>query len=741
MDLTKAKIFVLNILIMLLGGIFIYISVYLGLKNYFGVIYIVPTGAVIFSFGIFMILVSFFLFFYRNYWNIIKEVIFQRLILRYKIFWFLIICFLGILFLGGLISSDFFNVFRSIPVFPIQIFESFSLFGQEWIYTFSIILRYSVGLWITVLLWYFILKKVFGKEGSTKKIQKQKIAKNTNDLIEYNVIINFANPLKTNHTNKKENLKQSFSKSSKIRKILLNKYIILFIAAFLLRFFVYFNANPGFDTGFYLALTKNVVQNNNFNIFFSNSFSNDVIMALPTCIPLIGFTYLTGGDSLLAASIYIPILSLIIMYLVIRIIAKATDSKVLPFIAGVFLAFSVLQLFLISGLYKQITTICITLIIIYILFLSKWKSLPKSFISILLIGLLLIIDLFYFLTIIVFLLIYINYLLIRKNLEWSIFKNSRLFLAIKIVFISGLIVTAGITTYLYSMHAFPYIDLSIFYFFFSTISTPPTSNLWTVIYNDIVLFAPFLFLLIFAVYGFISDYKKTHFKNKNFQIFLRLSFLICLIFVLADMFHLGLFYLDERFLLYFEFNLVIYASVGFVDIYSIIKSNYSNKIFFKTSKKIFMGIFVFCILLGSILTIPFYRLGALGPPEKDAMIWLLNNGKTEKLTNNLNFDVVIVSNNHLQYWIQYLINYNAINNRMYWRIDTILSIPVNQFIATANETIYFLVSKIREPHGETWQDIDVINYIIQINTTLNKNYFLIYNNSIVYIFEIEINKV
>lgn len=736
---NKTKFFIINTFIIFFGVVIIYFSIYLGLKNYFGVIYIVHVGATLLAFGIFVILVAFYLFFYSEYWNVIKDIFFHQILVKYKWFWILIIGFLGILFLSNFLATDIYNILRSVPVFPIQIFEFSSIFGEGVFYTSSIILRYTVGLWLTVLLWHYLLNKFFNKK-KKNPMTKTDISLNNKATINLDYLENLSSISgsfsKINNFSNKENEEKRFNKSSKIRNLLFNKYSILFVAAFLLRFFIYLNANPGYDTGYYLYLAKDVVKNNNFNIFFDNTIN---LTALPTCIPLIGLSYLTAGDPLIAATIYFPILSVIIIYLTTKIIAKATNSTILPFLTAIFLSFSIVQFILISGLYKQITTICITLIIIYLLFFSNWKSLPKSILSILLLGFLLLINLFYFLITVIFFLIFINYLLIKPP-KWAFFnKNQYLSFILKITFLIGVVIVAGGTTYLYFNDAFPFIDLSFYFSFILGYQTLPMSDFWTVIYNNIILFTPFILLLFFAIYGFINDFRKSHFINQNFQLFLRISFIVCLIFVLSNTFNFNLYRFDLRFLIYFEFLLVVYASIGIVDIYSIIKARYLNIAFFRKSKKLFFTIFIFCLMLGAILSIPFFRLAALAPYEKDAINWLLKNGKTEKLTNNLNSDVVIVSNDHLLYWIQYYIYHNAISTRRHSTIGTILKMPVGQFIEIANETIYFLVSKIRTPL-EMWQDSDVINYIIGINETLSKNYYLIYNNTVVSIYEIEIFK-
>ena len=141
-----------------------------------------------------------------------------------------------------------------------------------------------------------------------------------------------------------------------------------------------------------------------------------------------------------------------------------------------------------------------------------------------------------------------NYLLIKKSINWAFFK---------IVFLVGLIVVAGGTTYLYFKNAFPLLDISIFYDFLEDFMVAPSSSIWAMLYNNVYLFAPFLLLLIFGIYGFIKDYRNSHFKDKNFQLFLRVSFVTLLIFVLSEMLNLGFFRLDDRFLIYFEFVVVV----------------------------------------------------------------------------------------------------------------------------------------------------------------------------------------
>ncbi len=721
--LIKNRLFqkIFLIFILTFSTILSIILLFLGLEVYPHTWFFSPKIVGFLTIPCFFISISFYFLNNLDLFDLFCEKIFNIFIKP----WFLLIivflfCF-GVFFLYSILNLPGFIFFIAIiPILPIYIFSIIfinyksptGVGAAKWLGFFSFIVLIP----LLIYCFHLIGKRIFSKINITND-DNHELYHNTIDYVR----------------NKPERNKNTFYK----------ELFILWLVSIIFYFLTLFYSNLAYDTPLYLTFVKDFFDSGDLNLILNPTLkskprrSYSIIINISFLIPvllLIFFTIICGGDLFLGAVVLITLLFCIGPPLIALITKNITESSSIAIWAGILYFLFANILFKLVGVLKQHITLDLILILLYLI-TKKYKSNFKKNISILLVFVIFIIQsLLYNLLLGILYLILTQHFLRKKTVNFGGLKDPEIYRRIKLLtifLVGGFLLLIFFNGYLSHM---------IYLFLNKSISLSPTGRKifqpsLSDILNSTILLLQLGIGSIFMIIGIYIDYKKKIIKNFKMRSFL-IIFLECsIIFLFMNLFNFNLY--PERLILFIPIGMSIFGAIGIVELRRIFPKILKKSPKFQRLVELSL---ISTLLMSCFLTTIHVRNGYINQLELDAIDWLKTRPDYDKLTNKNTTDIQIISNEHLRWWIQYRIHYNAYSQN--YGLTSIANWISNTTFAeklkkNAHEKLYIFISKSTDQFSENF----TIRGLIKFFNEYREDYPFIWTkykiNDLVIIWEIE----
>ncbi|MFX0132295.1 MAG: hypothetical protein ACFFDN_01485 [Candidatus Hodarchaeota archaeon] len=481
--------------------------------------------------------------------------------------------------------------------------------------------------------------------------------------------------------------------------------IIIWLVSLISYFLILYNTSMAFDTPFYYIFVKDYFKTGNLNLLFNPKSRSKPYTDLdgnydsfPVILLLIFFTYICGGNIELGGVIMVSILFSITPPLIIQITKNITYNPQIARWAGLLFFLSIPTQLMLTGTLKQLLTSTLIIITLYLLS-NDYKHKITSIISKIIVFLMIIIQtiLYSFMAGLIYLIL-MQYLLRKKKFNFILLKNPIIYKYLKIIviFVSFNIIIFfflfGFNFEIFSnLFNYPLLYFKFFNFYKTiTISEFFTSYLWLGF-----LGISFLFMII----GIFIDNKEKVIKKPNLRFLLIILSECILIFIFLNLF--GYNFNTSRFIRFIPVVRSIFAAIGVNKLRTLFPKIIKKKPKFEKIVKISL---LFTLVIVNILGTTYVRNGYALKEELDAIEWFKTRPDYEKLLNEETEDVQIICNTHLNYWVRYIIHYNAQVPRRAFRCLSSLTLDKSFRLlrAKAQDKLYILISENKEQFGENF---------------------------------------
>ncbi len=571
------------------------------------------------------------------------------------------------------------------------------------------------------------------------------------NLIGKKILLNTKIPKTLNSEKFEYNQLYKFTK----RQSLFKEIILCWLLAFFMCFLLLFGKPFGYDTPYYYIFVKDYFESGNLDLIFNPqskstpyselTFSN-TYKVLPIVILLIIFSIICGGDIILGSIIMISLMFSIGPPLLILITNNITHNTQIAIYAGIFYFFSSPILMLVSGVLNQLLSVDILLISLFLFTTESRQSWKKKLFKIIAFLLILSMVIFYIFFMGIFYLVITQYFLQRNKLNFKFLKNPRTYKFLKFILlysVFGLLfffyLFGFVFNFIASIFSFPF--NTFFYLYAPDFFTPQSNNN---IINSTLNISLLGVSILFIIMGLVIEYKTHIIHNLKIREFLTIFLECTSIFLFLDVF--GFKFLAIRWLPYVAIPGSIFSGIGFIKMKELFPkiTNKSPK-----SPKLMklMKVSLICVFITSYpLQFSHYRNAYVLQEEIDAMEWFKTRSDYDKLINSNISDVLIITNRHLNNWIEYKIHYNAISD--YYGFTSLSSLKIEDDLEKrvsrfkklrneAHEKLYIFISSYKEYFGEEWTYEDLIEFFNEYHNyyAFNWNNYTI--NEVVEIWEIE----
>lgn len=481
--------------------------------------------------------------------------------------------------------------------------------------------------------------------------------------------------------------------------------IIIWLVSLISFFLILLNTTMAYDTAFYYIYVKDYFETGNLNLLLKPESKSKPYTDLkgnydffPVILLLIFFTYICGGNVELGGLIMVSILFSIAPPLVIQITKNITYNPQIARWAGILFFLSIPTQILLTGVLKQLLTSTLILVSLYLLS-NDYKHKITNIISKIIVFLMIIIQtiLYTFMAGMIYLIL-TQFLLRKKKFNFKLLKNPIIYKYLKIIVI---FLSFQILIYFF-LFGFNFdiisnlFDYPLLYFKFSnfyktiTISYFFTSYIWLGF-----LGISFIFMII----GFFIDNKEKVIKRLKIRRLLIILSECILIVVFLSLF--GYDFNTSRFIRFIPIVRSIFAAIGVNKLRTLFPKIIKKK---PKVEKIVKISLIFTLVIVNILGTIHVRNGYTLKEELDAIEWFKTRPDYEELLDDEVEDVQIICNNHLTYWVRYLIHYNAQVPMRGFRALSSLTLDKSFRLlrAKAQDKLYILISDNKEQFGENW---------------------------------------